>query len=123
MNNGKHDCKHEEENKRNPLIGILVKPNPTPQRSNLAGIELSFYIGRRILIAAFATVILTFSLVSVKASKSGTDEILTIENRDNPNLVLSAVALYLLGVSTDLDLTFPLRMIRGNSNDDDRSDT
>jgi len=109
------------ENEKQPLIGIVVEPNPPPQKPRMVGIELSFYIGKRIFLAAIATIILAFALVTVKASKIDSEEIFTVENREEPNLILGAFALYLLGVSTDLDLTLPLKMLRGdgksNSND------
>jgi hypothetical protein len=99
-----------------PLIGVVVE-NEKPARPKWVGIELSFYIGKRIFIATIATIVLTLSLVTIKASKSGEEQILTVENRDQPNLFLGAFALYLLGVATDLDLTLPLRTLRGNKDD------
>ena len=104
------------ENTNPPLIGVVVE-NQKPTRPKWIGIELSFYIGKRIFIATIATIVLTLSLVTVKASKSGTEQILTVENRDQPNLILGAFALYLLGVATDLDLTLPLKTLRGNKDD------
>ena len=104
------------EEEKAPLIGIIVEPEERIHKPKLVGIELSFYIGKRILIAAFATIILVFSLLTIKASKTGTEEIFTVENREEPNFILSAIALYLLGVSTDLDLALPLKMLRGDRN-------
>jgi hypothetical protein len=109
----------EKEQEPQPLIGIVVEPEERVTKPRLVGIELSFYIGKRIFIAAIATIVLTFSLITVKVSKNGSEEIFTVENRDQPNLLLGAFALYLLGVSTDLDLTLPLKMLRGNNKDED----
>lgn len=105
---------------KQPLIGIVVEPEQRIQKPKLVGIELSFYIGKRILIAAFATIILVFSLLSIKVSKQGNDELFAVENREEPNLILGAIALYLLGVSTDLDLALPLKMLRGDKSTDEQ---
>jgi hypothetical protein len=102
-----------------PLIGIVVEPERAVEKPKMVGIELSFYIGKRILIAFFATMILASSLTTLKASKHGADEILVLEIREEPNLILAAVALYLLGVSTDLDLSFPLKLIRGRTDSEE----
>lgn len=106
----------EKNNQQQPIISLVVQPEKTTHKPKLVGFELSFYIGKRIFIALFATFILSFSLITFKASKNGAEEILTLEYRDEPNLFLSAVALYLLGVSTDIDLTFPLKLLRGSQN-------
>lgn len=98
------------------LISVVVEPKLPQSKSRLVGFQLSFYIGKRILIAAFATVILSFALVTIKSSRTGVDHVLTVEYRDEPSVIMAAVALYLLGVATDIDLTFPLKMLRnGNS--------
>ena len=107
------------EDERPALIGIVVEPEERIHKPKLVGIELSFYIGKRIVIAAFATTMLLFSLLTIKASKSGSEQILTVANRDEPNIILSVIAVYLLGVSTDLDLTLPLKMFRGDKNTDE----
>ncbi len=106
----------EQENQ--PIIGLVVDSKESKSKPRLVGFELSFYIGKRILIAAFATVILSFSLISVKASKDALEQKLTVEYREEPNFVMAAVALYLLGVATDFDLTLPLKMLRGSNSKD-----
>jgi hypothetical protein len=103
---------------KQPIIGLIVEPEKPKHRSQLVGIELSFYIGKRIFLAAIATLILSFSLATFKASRTNAEQILSIEYREEPNFFLAAVALYLLGVSTDLDLALPLKMLRGGNVDE-----
>lgn len=78
-------------------------------------ISNSFAIGRRVSVAAFATTILVASLVSIKVERAHVETAVKVESREDPNFFLAAISLYLLGVATDLDLALPLRMLRGNS--------
>lgn len=74
----------------------------------------SLAIGRRVSVAAFATAILVASLVSVKVERAEVETLLKVESREDPNLLLGAIAIYLLGVATDFDLTMPFKMLQGN---------
>lgn len=80
-----------------------------------------YHVSRRILVAFFATVVLDCSLISVKIEHGPTD-VVVIESREQPNLVLGAIALYLLGVATDFDLALPLRMLKGVLNNTQQKD-
>jgi hypothetical protein len=99
----------------------MTEPSTNHEESvmkpQLVGFELSFYIGKRIFLAAISTIVLAFSLITIKASNAGSEQLLAVENREEPIWVLSVVGIYMLGVATDLDLTLPLKMLHGKSKD------
>lgn len=80
----------------------------------------SFAIGRRVAVAAFATAVLVASLVSVKVEKAEVETLLRVESREEPNILLGAIAIYLLGVATDFDLTMPFKMLQGGGREQEK---
>lgn len=76
-----------------------------------------YHMGRRFAVASFAALILVCSLIDVRTSyedKRNTTAV-DIEIRHQPNLLLGAIAIYLLGIATDFNLALPLKALTGNS--------
>lgn len=103
-----------KEESEHALVEIIVEESSIKENApKVLGVSLGFYIGKRLFIAAFATAMLCASLLTIKVEKN----IISIENRNDPNIVFGLLSIYLLGVSTDLDLTLPLKAFKGQLED------
>lgn len=73
-------------------------------------IEHSFRVGKRILIAAAATVMIAASLATVKVSTTQADDSqivnkeFLIESREQPVWMITVLGAWLLGVATEINL-------------------
>lgn len=89
---------------------IVIKDITSKRKVKVFSIEAGFRVGKRLLIAAAATVMIAASLATIKVSTTRADDSQTVtreflvESREQPVWMITILGAWLLGVATEINL-------------------